>query len=1067
MPVPENLRRIERAERRVNELRAWRNAAESPISSWTLTAPDGSTHQLSVGDRWPVVALPVTLHGSGEIPAAWAGQPVELELWLGGEGVISLSTGESYGLNPYHHKFPISDALESGTTLTIDAEVSPKGLFGADVPEPRIDRAHVVIPHRELQNLALDLSIALETALVLGDHEIVPRLLDAVENALSILSPVWPTDSATTVNRHLLGYLNPLGTGVNAMSPFSQRESADVFPFYADMGALWSTPQPTGGIEPLSAEVLAVADEADAYFTEQLDRLRGLYPPIGTDVLTGHAHIDLAWLWPTHETRRKLRRTFSSVLSLMDRYEDFTFNQSSAQAYAWIEQDAPELFAQVVKRIREGRWDVPGGMWLEPDCEVTGGEAMARQILYGQQYFQQKFGLRSRSAWLPDVFGFSGGLPQLLQLGGMTGFFTHKLNWNETNHFPHDLFTWEGIDGSTVTAWMTRTIRSFRGYNADIQPIDTYGSWADFAGKRYHPEAMVVFGWGDGGGGPTSIQLDRYAKLKDYPVLPRLRMGIIDAYQDALPKTGLPVWSGELNLELHRGTLTSHGRVKKFNRDAETRLAEAEAISALALLRAAHPYPIDKLSTAWKTTLLNQFHDILPGSSIHEVYEDTHHEMGEVVATATQLRDNALDALTGAGDGIIVVNPTAAARPLVAALPGGTTAPLHAALATQEIADGTLVASTELVPGLGAAALDAIPVGAPTIEPVTASRANGEITLESSELSVTIGADGTIASLTHKRGDRPIFRDRANQLWAYLDRPRAWDGWDVDERYPEEGFEVGDVTAIDLLEEGPIRVSVRVTRAWRSSTIVQTYRLTTGSARLDIETKIDWHERRVMLRARFPLVLRAHESVAETIYGVHHRPTHANTSWQQSHFEKSMHRWVDLSETAFGVAILNDGRYAYGASADELNIALLRSPIYPDHFADEGEHAFSYSVFPHEGGWSDGGVVDEAIALNSPLLVGNGALDGEWAFVRQSGISLTLGALKRAEDNDDLILRLYEAHGRRGFTTLTFDHPYAGVDAVNLLEETADALPAVETIDEHTIRIAIRPFQIVTLRFRP
>lgn len=1066
MPVPENARRIERAERRVNELRAWRNAAESPLETWTLTTTDGSSHTLTVGDSWPVVELPVTFKGSGSVPAEWVGQPVELELWLGGEGVISLNTGLKYGLNPYHHKFPISEALERGFTLEIEAEVSPKGLFGADVPEPRIDRAHVVIPHRQIQSLALDLSIALETAAVLEGHEIVPQLLDAVENALSILSPIWPTDSETTINRHLLGYRNPLGTGVNAMSPFSQAESSDVFPFYSDMGRQWSTPEPTGGIEPLSGDVLGVADEASAYFAAKLNRLRELYPPIGSDMLTGHAHIDLAWLWPTNETRRKLRRTFSSVLSLMDNYGDFTFNQSSAQAYAWLEQDDPELFERVKVRIAEGRWDVPGGMWLEPDCEVTGSEAMARQILYGQQYFQKQFGLRSRSAWLPDVFGFSGGIPQLLQLGGMTGFFTHKLNWNETNKFPHDLFTWEGIDGSTVTAWMSRTIRSFRGYNADIQPIDTYGSWADFDGKRYHPETMVVFGWGDGGGGPTAIQLDRYAKLKNYPALPRLRMGIIDEYQDSLPKSGLPVWMGELNLELHRGTLTSQGLVKKLNREAETRLSEAEALGTIASLLGGYDYPLDALSTAWKTTLLNQFHDILPGSSIHEVYEDTHREMKDVVATSTTLRDEALASIGGGGSGIVVANASAAARPLVATVPETSEIPGNPAVAVQRIEKGTLVASTELVPGIGIAPLAGIPVDAPVIAPVTIAQLGDDIILESGEIAVAIGPDGAIDSLLHKKSGRAIFSDRANQLWGYLDRPRAWDGWDVDERYAHEGFEIGDVTSIDVVEQGPIRASVRVTRNWRSSTIVQTYRVTTGSARLDIETDIDWHERRVMLRAHFPLALRAHESVAETIYGVHHRPTHANTSWQQSHFEKSMHRWVDLSESGFGVAILNDGRYAYGASASEVNIALLRSPIYPDHFADEGEHHFTYSVFPHDGDWSDGGVVDEAIALNSPLVTGRGSLDGEWALVRQSGVPLTLGALKLAEDSDDLIVRLHEANGRRGFTSLTFDQPFAGIDAVNLLEETAESLPDLEVIDDRTVRLPVRPFQIVTLRIR-
>ncbi len=675
MPMNENERRIERAGRRVNELRAWRNAQEFPITDWTLTASDWHAHPLTIGDRWPVIEIPVKLQGTVAIPDAWAGLPVNLELWLGGEGLIKLSNGTSFGLNPYHHLFPVTDAATAGTTLTINAEVSPKGLFGANVADPRIERAHLVVPHPQVQALAMDLGLALGTCAVLENHEIVPQLIDLVENTLSILSPTWPTATETTVNRHLLGYINPLGTGVNTIAGQGNEESADVEPFYADMGGLWSTPDPTGGIEPLSEDTLASVDEALAYFSGKLDRLLSLYPPIGHIYLTGHAHIDLAWLWPTHETRRKLRRTFATVLSLMDRYDDFIFNQSSAQAYAWVENDDPELFEQVKARIKEGRWDVPGGMWLEPDCEVTGGEAMARQILYGQQYFQQRFGLRSKTAWLPDVFGFSGGIPQLLRSGGLTGFFTIKLNWNETNRFPHDLFTWEGIDGSTVTAWMSRNVRSNRGYNADIQPIDMAGTWIDFDGKRYHPETIAAFGWGDGGGGPTMQQLDRYARLKEYPVLPRLRMGQIDAYQASLPQEGLPVWMGEMNLELHRGTLTSHGLVKKLNREAETRLVEAEALSALALTKNGFDYPIDTLATAWKTTLLNQFHDILPGSSIHEVYEDTHREMHEVVEAADSVRDQALAAIGGDGAGIIIANATAQPRPLVALLPEGATAP--------------------------------------------------------------------------------------------------------------------------------------------------------------------------------------------------------------------------------------------------------------------------------------------------------------------------------------------------------------------------------------------------------
>jgi alpha-mannosidase len=748
----------------------------------------------------------------------------------------------------------------------------------------------------------------------------------------------------------------------------------------------------------------------------------------------------------------------------MDRYDDFIFNQSSAQAYAWVEHDDPELFERVKARIKEGRWDVPGGMWLEPDCEVTGGEAMARQILYGQQYFQQRFGLRSKTAWLPDVFGFSGGIPQLLRSSGLTGFFTIKLNWNETNRFPHDLFTWEGIDGSQVTAWMSRNVWSNRGYNADIQPIDMAGTWAEFDGKRYHPETIAAFGWGDGGGGPTMQQLDRYARLKEYPVLPRLRMGPIDAYQASLPKEGLPVWMGEMNLELHRGTLTSHGLVKKLNREAETRLAEAEIFSTLALIKAGFDYPIEAIATAWKTTLLNQFHDILPGSSIHEVYEDTHREMHDVVETAETVRDRALAEIGGEGTEIVIANATAQPRPLVALLPEGAVAPERTI--TQETEGGLLVAQPVVsVPAAGWMPLTDSSI-AVRIAPATAEADNGGATISNASLTIEIGADGTLHRMFDKRTNREVLSDRGNQLWGYLDRPRAWDAWDVDDRYVHEGFEIGDVTSVEVTESGPIRAAVRVTRNWRSSTIVQTYQLTYSSARLDIVTDIEWHERRVFLRARFPLTVLAHESVADTIYGVHRRPTHVNTTWQEAHFEKSMQRWVDLSETGYGVAVLNNGKYAYSASASELGISLLRSPIYPDHFADEGEHHFTYSLFPHEGGWADGNVPEEAIALNSPLVAHAAGEVEAWGLFTQTGVPLTLGALKRAEDDDSLNLRLHESSGRRGITELTFGMPVAAIERVTILEEPDAAASPVEPADNGGWRLSVRPFEIVTLRLR-
>src|SRR3712207_5241315 len=413
----------------------------------------------------------------------------------------------------------------------------------------------------------------------------------------------------------------------------------------------------------------------------------------GRLALTGHAHIDLAWLWPVAETRRKGRRTFATMLDLMERYPDFTFNQSSAQLYTWIEEDAPDLFARVKERVAEGRWEPIGGSWVEPDSQITGGESFVRQLLYGQRAFEAWFGKRSTVAWLPDVFGFSGGIPQLLRGAGIDGFFTIKLNWNEENLFPYDLFTWEGIDGSRVTANMFRNLPPAHGYNGNIAPLDTLGTWRNFGGKRHHPESLLAFGWGDGGGGPSVRMLENYARIREFPALPRLRMARIDEFFAGLPEEGLPRWVGELYLEFHRGTLTTQGKVKSLNRAAEHRLLEAEAFGTIAQGRG-FAYPKDALERAWKTLLLNQFHDIIPGSSIAEVYQDTIPELEGVVRSATAVRDAALAHLGGweqgsasSGRRVIVANAALAPRPLTVLLAGqggesAVTAPDGAALPT-------------------------------------------------------------------------------------------------------------------------------------------------------------------------------------------------------------------------------------------------------------------------------------------------------------------------------------------------------------------------------------------------
>src|SRR5918993_2867555 len=699
--------RLERHARRIEELRLWRNAYEGPVKGWRFVTGDGEPRGIDPGDFWPEVGIPVWLSALAMVPEEWAGLPVELELWLGGEGFVEISVGSrrsASGLNPFHRTFPVLDEARGGEEVQVEAEVVSKGMFGSNVAEPRLERARLVVPEADARALERDLSAVFEACAVLDDHEVVPLLLDALDDATAALSDAWPTSTGVTLARHLEGYVNPIGDGVrNLPAPYAEK-ALDINRIG---GEPWSLPPAPEPLSPLPEGAQEAARRAREAIARHLEEIRERYPAVGRIALTGHAHLDLAWLWPIEETRRKARRTFASVLGLMDRYADFTFNQSSAQLYKWVEEDAPDLFDRVKERVAEGRWEPVGGSWVEPDCQIPSGESFVRQLFYGQRYFQNTFGRRCSVAWFPDTFGYSPGLPQLLRGAGLSGFFTYKLNWNETNDFPHDLFEWEGIDGTRVVAHTFENPGT--DYNGDVAPRDLYGTWCNFGGKRYHNESLFSFGWGDGGGGPSEKMLENFARLRDFPAMPRLRMARVDEFFASLPSEELPKWVGELYLELHRGTLTTQAKVKKLNREAEHRLLEAEAFATLAALEGA-PYPAPRLERLWKMLLLNQFHDILPGSSISEVYEDAHRELEEAVGGAEELRDGALRELAGEGagsrKGAMVANAALHPRPLTAllAVDGGARVvdadgePLPA----QRTAEGLLVhAPDRRVPGLG------------------------------------------------------------------------------------------------------------------------------------------------------------------------------------------------------------------------------------------------------------------------------------------------------------------------------------------------------------------------------
>lgn len=1063
-----DIRRLGRHARRVEELRLWRNSREHRIEQWGFSIEGGEPRKISPGDPWPEVATPVRFRAEARVPDDWSGEEVELELWLGGEGFVHLSNGVGGGLDPFHRSLPVTEGALGGEAIGIEAEVVPKSMFGSNVFEPRLVRACLVVPDKETRALERDFSVVLEACTVLEGHEVVPRLLDALDAAMVALSKSWPTATDVTLTRYLEGYVDRLGDGVKNLPAHYAERALDV-PLVNEP---WSLPSAPGPLQPLPEAALAAVREARRILASCLEGIKAEYPAVGRLALTGHAHLDLAWLWPLEETRRKARRTFYSVLGLMDRYEEFTFNQSSAQLYAWVEEDDPGLFARIRERVAQGRWEPVGGSWVEPDCQIPGGESFVRQLLYGQRYFAEKFGRHASVAWLPDTFGFSPSIPQLLRSAGITGFFTYKLNWGEANKFPHDLFHWEGLDGSRIVA------HSFDNpgvdYNGDVAPRDLLGTWRNFGGKRSHSESLFSFGWGDGGGGPTGKMLENYSRLRNFPALPRLRMARVDEFFAGLLEENLPAWVGELYLELHRGTLTTQGGIKKLSREAEHRLLEAEAFAAIAALDGA-PYPSEDLERSWKTLLLNQFHDILPGTSIAEVYVEARRQLEEVMRDVKKLRGAALNNLCARAEedsAMIIANAGLHPRELTVLLPVTGEAQNAVSdvdsepLPTQSTEDGLLIHAPErLVPALGG-----LPVRfegresgvEKKVAGVRLSRQREGVVLENELLSIEISAAGNLHQVYDKSVDREVLDGAGNRLWAYVDKPREWDAWDVDEDYELEGEEVLGVESVEVVEHGPLRAAVRVVRCWRNSRIVQTYRLLSGSRRVDIATEIHWGERRVFLRALFPVNVRTHEATYETMYGAVRRPTHRNTSWEAARFEVCAHRFVDLSEPGYGVALLNDGKYGHSARGNVLGISLVRSPIYPDPRADEGYHQFTYSFFPHPGNWIEANVTGEGFALNSPLIAAP-AKGGtpEFGLVEAEGLKLMLGSLKEAEDGRGIILRLYEPHGARGTSVLHFIRRIRGAERVDLLERTLDEELQVEG---SLLRLPVRPFEVVTIR---
>jgi alpha-mannosidase len=1007
--------RLRRLDVRLGELALWRIRDHLPLEDWRV---DGEP--LEPGGRWPEPeGLHVLTHPPTEVPSSWPLEETLLELDVGGESLLRVDYAddsyERFGVDPNHRLFPVRHRR-----LSLEAEAVPRFPFGNPNRDPRLSVSRFVWIDTAVASLHRRLRMVVEAARAVETQDAVRALLRSAERALAGLD--WP--SATK------GYIDRIAES-------EQSQSIWALPPHLD-------PHPP----PLGEAERAAVTRATGDLADELERVAADYPKQGMVALTGHAHLDLAWLWPLDETARKARRTFATVVGLLDRYPEFRFNQSSAQIYELVETDDPELFERVRAKVAAGVWEPIGGMWVEPDANMTAGESLVRQLLYGQRYFAEKFGFRHTVCWMPDCFGFTPALPQLLVGAGIRDFFTIKLTWSETNRFPHDLFWWEGLDGSRVLAHLFDNPGG--GYNGDTGPLALLSTWGHYRGKPTSPETLLSVGWGDGGGGPTAEMIEQARETALLPAVPHARFRkVADFYDDTrrnVEASSIPTWAGELYLEYHRGTLTTQGHVKYLHRRAEHDLVAAELVGALdALLGGAEPA---SLAPEWKVLLRNEFHDILPGSSIREVYELAEAELRGVGENARAAIEDRLDGLverlvpTGDADGVLVLNPHLSSQPLRVEL--GSELP-----GAQRVEDGYVLTGADEIGGLEARAI---------IAPTSAEAVHvSENTLENEYVRVVLDDDGALASVYDKLADREALAGRANQLWAYVDKPRNFDAWDIDPDYAEQGEELAP-GSIEVVERGPHRGAIRIERRHRDSRVCQDLRLWANSARIEFRTTLDWHDRRLLLKARFPLAVRSAHATFETAFGIVDRPTHRNTSWDAARFEVAGHRFADLSEPGYGVALLNDGKYGHHALGNELGISLVRSPVYPDPLADEGEQTFTYALYPHQGHWLQGGVLREAQELNRPLFVRpvttTGA--GAWQPLRLDGMQLALGALKVLEDGGGLVLRVYEPQGARGGVQPASVPGWTFDAELNLLEEEIGPP-----------EFAFTPFQVRSWRLRP
>lgn len=960
----------------------------------------GPFEPFSVGDRWGGMWATTWFRCRAEVPRSWAGREVVALVHLGGARVVGFSAEgliwtpdlvPVQGLHHEHREYPVTACAEAGQSIEFLVEAAANPIPRWHMKDwPRLEPDYRGTPLYALQR---------------ADLATVDRRIEALQHDMDV---------------------------VIQMAEWMEDRRADAL----------------GGLEDAMGAVISGGPGAAAKAREALrpllDRAGPVPQPGGRHRITavGHAHIDTAWLWPIRETRRKCGRSFANQLRLMERYAEHTFVCSQAVQYQWVKEDYPAIYERIRAMVAARRWEPVGGMWVEADTNIPSGESLVRQFVHGKRFFADEFGIETGEVWIPDVFGYSAALPQIARAAGVDVLITQKMSWNDTNTFPHTTFWWEGHDGSRILAHFPPAAT----YNGNVTVAEMQNDDRNFLDGDRSERTLYPFGYGDGGGGPAAHQLEAARRLADIDGLPQLSIGRLDDFLEGLrgeaARAGLATWVGELYLEAHRATSTTHADVKVGNRRAEEALRAAEMWSVAAGQGGA---PLrERLDRLWKTMLVNQFHDILPGSSIAWVYRDAAADHRRVIEGCREVIDAAQDVLAPPeGRHLVVFNPSTYPRAEVVDGP-----------------DGGLEWAE--VPGCGWAPLRPPRRAGVRAAPVDAAPGH----LDNGILRVSLDPCGLVTSVWDHQEQREVLAagERANLFQLHDDQPKAFDAWDVDLDYLDrvEDLDGPLGRAPEVVEAHPRRGAIRFTRRFGTgSVLTQTVRLAAGSRRVDFVTEVEWQERHRFLKVAFPVAVRSERAAFEIQHGFVERPTHANTSWDRARFEVCGHRWAHLGEPGYGVALLNDGKYGYDVRGHTLRLSLLRGPGYPDPDADRGRHRFTYALLPHPGDRAVGRVVEEAESLNLPLEVRGGRVAGAGQLVELDRAGVSVEAVKPADDGDGTVVRICEVHGSRRPVTVTLHRPFDHVERTDVLER---AVGPVEH-EGRSVRLALRPFELVTLRF--